>query len=165
MIPHEKIRLIRVLDDISNEYGLLDGEWILCGSGVLVLHGIDRGRPMGDVDIFVATRVWFEIFFKEITRENPWKIFTTEPHDAKRRVDPPYLYRDMHGIEVNIFQDWRRRGIGDIDVAFWMNNAEKVEGWPCTPLQFMLDWKEQVGRSKDATDIECLKKHLNREKK
>lgn len=163
MIPHEKNRLRRILDEFSMTHGLLDGEWVLSGSGVLVMHGIDRGRPMGDVDIFVATRTWFEIFFRGLLDiENPWKIFTTDPDDPKRRADPPYLYRDMYGIEINIFHSWRKRSIGDIDVAWWLVNAEKIEGIPCVTLQLIMDWKEQLGRSKDQQDIEVLKKYMQK---
>lgn len=168
MIPHEKTRLLRVLDDLN----LPEGQWFLSGSGVLVMHGIDRGRPMGDVDIFLATRPWFELYHEGlvgIIREpesfQPWRVFTTEPTDSKRIVDPPYLYKEMHGIEVNVFYNWRRRNVGDIDVAHWMINAEKIEGVPCTPLQYMLDWKMEVGRAKDTTDIERIREHLERKKK
>jgi hypothetical protein len=120
MIPHEKQRLLKVIADLN----LPEGQWFLSGSGVLVMHGIDRGRPMGDVDIFLATRPWFELLGSSLfdyNRQN-WNVFTTNPEDPKRRVDPPYLYKEMHGIEVNIFFNWRHRSVGDIDVAHWMNN-------------------------------------------
>ena len=165
MIPHEKQRLEKVLHALN----LPEGQWALSGSGVLVLHGIERNRPMGDVDIFLATRPWFDLFFRSINPAQlhvpvakPWQIFTTIPEDPKRRMDPPYLYKEMHGIEVNVFHQWRQRNIGDIDTAHWVNNAEKVQGWPCVPLQFLLDWKCEVGRAKDQNDIERIKEYLQR---
>ena len=160
MIPHEKERLVRILCDLN----LPEGQWILSGSGVLCLHGIERDRPMGDVDIFVATRLWFEILRSAMYSEDTWKVWTTDPEDPARRSDPPYLYKEMHGIEVNIFSAWRRRQVGNIDVAWWIANAEMVDGWPCVALQFLLDWKDALGRAKDATDIERIQEYLKRRK-
>jgi hypothetical protein len=169
MIPHEKDRLEKVLQDMHYEFGpqLQQNRWVLAGSGVLCLHGIDRGRPMGDVDIFCATRLWYDLYVKGLVGlardgEQPWRVFTTDPDDPKRRVDPPYLYKEMHGIEVNVFCGWRKRATGNIDVGNWIHNAELVEGWPCVPLQFLLDWKEEEGRAKDVTDIAQIKKFLEK---
>jgi hypothetical protein len=168
MIPHEKPRLIRVLEDLD----LPEGQWVLSGSGVMCLHGIERDRPMGDVDIFLATRTWFRYYHEGLvglldpnTQNHPWKVFTTDPDDPDRRCDPPYLYKEMHGIEVNIFSSWRLRGIGDINASELIRDAEMVEGWPCASLEFLLSWKDEVGRAKDTKDIEVLKKHLERKKR
>jgi len=149
------------LDKILLHLNLPEGQWVLSGSGVMELHGIERERPMGDIDIFVATRTWMNLLTDNLFSPDGWNVFTTDPDDPKRRSDPPYLYRVLDGIEVNIFHSWRKRGVGDIDVAFWLNNTEKVRGWPCIPLQFLVDWKEQTGRAKDQTDIERIKKFLN----
>jgi hypothetical protein len=125
---------------------------VLAGSGSMIMHGMER-KPR-DIDIFCATATWFGLLRSQ--RGN-WNVFCTDPDDAKRRCDPPYLYKDMHGIEVNIFCDWRKRGIGEINVAFWIHNAVVIEGIPCVPLQLLLDWKEEVGRSKDTQDIAAIK--------
>jgi hypothetical protein len=166
----ERERVLKILEDLN----LPDGRWVLSGSGVMILNGLERHKPMGDLDIFVATRTWFDLLEqKERRLDRPsnfeqrvpvcvpkWEVFTTDPDDPMRRSDPPYLYGIMHGLEVNIFHGWRKRGIGDIDVAFWICNPEVVEGWPCIPLQFLLDWKQQVGRDKDQQDIKLLREHL-----
>lgn len=159
-LPTERNRLKKIISELD----LPAGQWILSGSGILVLHGIERDRPMGDVDIFCSTRTWFHLFFRDMMshNRNPWGIFTTEPDDRKTRCDPAYLFKEMHGIEINIFHDWRKRGVGDIDVAFWMANADIVDGIPCVRLQFLLDFKEQMGRAKDQTDIERIKEFLER---
>lgn len=158
------------LEHILTQLDLPQGQWVVSGSGVLVLHGIERSRPMGDLDIFVATRLWFSLLNQSIAAPTPpdgageraslWSVWTTDPNDRARCVDPPYLFREVYGLEVNVFFNWRRRGIGDIDVAFWMANAEYVSGWPCIPLQFLLDWKVEVGRAKDRDDIPVLQRHL-----
>lgn len=163
-LPTEKPRLLRILRELD----LPEGQWVLNGSGVMVMHGIERHKPMGDVDVFVATRVWFDLYESALIQraaygvEQDWRVFTTDPDDPKRRCDPPYLYRQIHGIEVNVFSAWRRRGIGDIDVNWMVLNAELVDGVPCASLQSLLDWKEQVGRDKDSRDIHAIRRHLER---
>jgi hypothetical protein len=52
--------------------------------------------------------------------------------------------------------------VGDINAAELIREAEMVEGWPCASLEFLLDWKDEVGRAKDTRDIEVLRKHLER---
>jgi hypothetical protein len=51
-------RLLTILTQIKP--ALPDGQWFLNGSAVLYLHDIWTGRPMGDLDVFLATRPWFE---------------------------------------------------------------------------------------------------------
>lgn len=162
----EQARLEQILTDL----GLPEWRYTLAGSGVMVLHGIERSKEMGDVDIFCDTRLWFDIMSGSRSWHDQhgsvidWRVFTTDPDDDKRRCDPPYLFANFYGLEVNIFYHWRRRLIGDIDVATWILNSEKVgEGrWPCVPLQMLLDWKEQIGRDKDQMDIEAIKRHLGK---
>ena len=167
--PGEKPRLLKILSELD----LPEGQWLLSGSGAMVMHGIERGRPMGDVDIFVATRVWFELYHRDFFNgtmqgvrledgRKRWQIWTTHSEDVAARCDPPYLVKEMHGIEVNIFHSWRQRDVGNIDVAFWMLNADVVDGIPCVPMQFLLDWKEQFGRAKDRDDIATLSAWLAR---
>lgn len=143
------------LDRVLRQLNLPKGRWVLSGSGVMVLHGMDR--KMGDVDIFIATRCWFDLLATGL-----WQVYTTDPDDFKRRADPPYLYRTVGDIEVNVFFDWRKRGVGDIDVNFWLHNAEYVGGWPCIPLAFILYWKQEVGRAKDYHDIVAIQEHLGK---
>lgn len=143
---------------ICRELALPAGQWVIAGSGAMIMQGItavDRGKPMGDLDVFVATRTWFKML------EDPrWCLFTTDPDDPKRRSDPPYLTRKMHGLRVDVFFGWRVRHVGDMDVAFWILNAVDVEGVPCARLQFVLDIKRELGRAKDVWDIRVLEERL-----
>lgn len=143
----ERERLVAILTELE----LPAGQWVLAGSGSLVIRGIERPRPMGDVDIFIATRTWFMM---EHTRT--WSVFTTDPNDRKRRCDPPYLFKELYDLEVNVFGSWRLRSNGNIDAAWWIHNAEDVDGWPCVPLQLLLDWKRSEGRAKDVDDIKII---------
>jgi hypothetical protein len=146
---HDRDRIKKIAEELN----IPAERWVLGGSGVMVMHGIER--KMRDVDIFTSTATWFGLF-----GTGDWDVFVTDPDDPQRRCDPPYLYRVMHDIEVNIFFNWRRRGRGDIDVAFWVHNTEMIDGIPCLPLQFLLDWKMEVGRAKDIDDISALKEFL-----
>lgn len=155
----ERERVIRICRDLA----LPASQYVINGSGSMIMHGItaeERGKEMGDLDIFCATRVWFELLAKArpmIPRRISWSLFTTDPSDVKRRVDPAYLYADVHGLEVNIFSEWRRRPRGNFDVGFYIANAVKIDGIPCAPLQFIYDWKATTGRAKDQIDMEVLK--------
>ncbi len=127
----------------------------------MILHGIERVPR--DLDVFCATQTWFSLYTSAHSgsaRDVEWNLFTTDPDDSKRRCDPPYLYRTIDGLEVNVFHDWRKRGIGEINVAFWIHNAVERAGWPCIPLDFLLTWKEEVGREKDVKDIELIRSFL-----
>lgn len=148
---NDRDRLLAVIHDLD----LPPGQWFLCGSGVLVMHGLRDHKPMGDIDIFLATRPWFDLY-----HGGGWELFTTPPEDADRAADPPYLYRTMYGIEVNVFFDWRTREVGNLDINWWLRNAEEVEGVPCTTLEFMLDWKLSVMREKDLEDISAIQRYL-----
>jgi hypothetical protein len=146
----ERERIHQVINQLHLPHG-----FVISGSAVLFLHCLDRAKPMGDLDIFIPTRTWFALM-----STGEWDVWTTDPADPARRVDPPYLVKIVDGLEVNVFFQWRKRGVGDIDVAFWLHNSEEVDGLPCIPLQFILDWKREVGRAKDVDDIALLERHL-----
>jgi hypothetical protein len=153
----EKERIKRIAADLE----LIEGQWTLSGSGILIMHDIQRAKPMGDVDIFVSTRLWMDILLASLHGfGRKWGVFTPDPDDTAARCDPPFLYADMYGIEVNIFSSWRRRGVGDLDVAWLIHNAKHVDGIPCYDLQFILDWKRETGRAKDVDDIRILEEYL-----
>lgn len=158
-LSQEAERIHRIMDVLA----LPPGQFMLSGSAVMVLHGIQRHKPMGDLDVFLAARPWMElacIQTKEVSVHGVWRVWTTDPADPLCAYDPPYLIRELFGLEVNVFPWWRRRGVGDIDVAFWAANAETVAGLPCVPLGLLLDWKVQLGRDKDLRDILAIREHL-----
>jgi hypothetical protein len=154
---------------------LSPGRSILNGSGVLALHGIERGRPMGDLDVFTTTEDWFYLlrgdsrvtYIDDFSRNRHtvrWGVFTTKGADQRRMCDPPYLYADMFGLPVNIFYDWRQRPdeqhMGEIHVPSYIKAAQVVDGIPCTPLGFLISWKLSTGRDKDLTDVLAIRNHL-----
>lgn len=137
----------RKVEGILEKLDLDKEQFAVTGSGVMALAGIDR--EIGDLDIMTTTRYWFEL-----AKDPSWRVWTTDPNDVKRRCDPPYLYKTVDGIEVNIFFDWRIRDRGNIDFnEVFRNRRIKLRGWPCVDLEFLFDWKAEVARPKDLRDL------------
>lgn len=150
----EKARIHHIIDDLN----FPPERYVLGGSGVMILQGIER-KPR-DLDLFCATATWFSVLRRHSGATGWWNVFTPDPDDSTTRCDPPYLFREMYGLDVNVFFHWRQRGVGDIDTAFWIHNSQMIEGIPCVPLEMILAWKDAMSRAKDAQDIELIRKHL-----
>lgn len=155
----DRTRLLKILHFLKPS--LPDGQWFINGSGALSLAMIDNGRPMGDLDIFVATYQWFKIANQ---RDNVyqdkavWRLKTPDPNDPEARHDPPYLTQEIFGLNVDIFFTWRTRFIADLDCNYCTANAEIIAGYPCAPLDKIIEWKSQKLRGKDAQDIAAIQR-------
>lgn len=148
------------LDKILRQINLPKGQWVLWGSAVMTLHGIEYGRSFGDVDIFLSTRAWLDL-----QKDPSWTIFSTNPNDPERRSDPPFLYKYVDGVRVDVFPNWRNRyDYDNFNVSELITNAEIVKGWPCVPLKHIIDFKigrfHQRGAYKDLLDADLIKAHL-----
>lgn len=129
----------------------------------MVLHGIERKQKLSDLDIFCSTRLWFDLLFADGPKANPedgWGVYTASPRDPSRKCDPPYLYKDVEGLEVNLFFGWRARDYGNINANSCIEYAEEIAGWPCMRLGRLLAWKEAADRRKDQDDIEAIRAHF-----
>ena len=163
-VEFERARIHRIMDELD----LPAGQFVLSGSAPIVLAGIQRGKPMGDLDVFLATRPWVAMLLSAAKTAAwrggldgaSWEVWTTDPTDPMTRCDPPYLHRIVCGLEVNIFSSWRVRGIADINAAEMIEEAETVDGLPCIPLELIYGWKLELGRSKDIDDLALLRDHL-----
>jgi hypothetical protein len=161
MTGHE--RIVRILDDLR----LPRSQYMVNGSGAMVLQGIsetERGRPVGDLDIFCATALWFDLWaYRHQTQDVRWQLVTPNPDDPRRRCDPPILRTFMYGLEVDVFSGWRYRAWGNFDVNGLIANAALIDGrWPCARLEFILAWKREVRRDKDVGDIAVLERAIAR---
>lgn len=151
---------------ILDKLNLPKDQYMVNGSGAMLMQGIteiERGRPIGDLDIFCATRLWFDLLmgYHQMQCEYGWTTFTPNPEDERRRCDPPYLIDSIDGIEVNIFFAWRWRMQGNFDVNGLIRNAVMVDDkYPCAGLGFILAWKREVRRPKDIQDIAVLENYL-----
>jgi hypothetical protein len=174
MTSERTLREAQIVQRVAGYLALPHGEYFFNGSSVLALHGINRDRPMGDIDIFVTTALWFDLLEKSgytrTTRLSPstlaqeegrWWVIQPDRKDFKRRIDPPILRTYLFGITVDIFLNWRKRGgPGDFDPALYLLNTERINGLPCAPLQLIMDWKLGAGRSKDLLDVVAIREYL-----
>lgn len=142
------------IDRILIGLALPRGQWVLAGSGVMVLHGIEREHPLSDLDIFCSTRLWFDRLYDYAG--GGWRVYTTSPMDPARKCDPPYLYKVIDGLEVNLFFGWRARDYGNLNVNSTIEYAEEVAGWPSMTLGKLLAWKQAANREKDQSDIMAI---------
>ena len=137
-------------------------QYCVCGSGVMVMHGIERDRPMGDLDIFCTTALWFKLY-EDISGGLTWGLFLPDPYDAKRRCDPPYLFINMMELEVNVFFDWRLRDVGNIDVNEMIAGATEIDGIPVASLMTLYQWKSDILREKDEPDLRAIEEYFRRQ--
>lgn len=157
-------RITRILSELQ----LPASNYMINGSGSMILQGIteeERGRPVGDLDIFCATRLWFDLWSyrhnNKTSESLRWQLVTPNPDDSRRRCDPPILRTFMYGLEIDVFHSWRWRTYGNFDVNGIIANSVLVENrWPCAKLEFILAWKREVQRDKDLADIKVLERRL-----
>lgn len=123
----DKQKLISILNALK----LPASQWLLSGEAVRVLAGSETEK-LEEVDIFVTTALWFAMY--ESTSLT-WGLSLPDPENEERKNDPPSLFVKFVGIQVNVFHAWPRRMI-NIDVNFWMRNAETISGFPCIPVRF-----------------------------
>lgn len=141
--------------ELGEPCGLQRENMLVNGSASMVLHGMDR--QIDDVDLFVPTRVWFKL------RDNDfrWNTYLTNPWDSELLCDPPFIYRWVQGVEVNVFFAWRRRGYVDIDVADEFRRAVNKSNFLAVPLRQLRRWKVEAGRWKDIHDVHEIDRFLN----
>lgn len=144
----EKERIKKVVQSIP--YPVM-----VVGSGVMAMHDMDR--KLGDLDLFMATQHWFDLYEDQDTWPYaPWQRIVVDP-DNDHRFDPPYLERFIDGLKVNIFFAWRvRENSTDLDANQLWLEAELVEGVACSPIKHLLRWKQAVMREKDLPDIKAI---------
>jgi hypothetical protein len=149
---------LQKLTGILDQLDLPKDEYMVGGSGIMVLNDIDR--KLGDLDIFCTTALWFDLY------EYRGLLLHIPPSDTYKRFDPPYLYQTLNGIEVNIFSAWRLRSdevakghVVDLE-KIWASR-EFRHGYPTATLEFLRGWKSFVGREKDREDIRLIDTHLH----
>lgn len=124
-------------------------------------HGIDRGKQIGDIDLFVTTDIWFEM---KLNQE--WNSFI--PREiAHRRFDPPYLYQlfpwDLEGkdvMAVNVFFDWRERDHANISMMELFETSHPIDYLRVCDMDWLLNWKREANRGKDGKDIVLIENFL-----
>jgi hypothetical protein len=162
-----------VLDQVLALAGAFDSEYVLFGSAVLYLHGVDVGRPPGDVDVFVNRRVWGELLGR-----------TGAAVLTPRAGDPPLLAWDLgDDPPLHVFYEWTARDADWMSVRQCFERAESVGirfrdrdavfatytvGWRCIPLELIRQHKRfahshDLGseeHAKHEADLAILDAHL-----
>lgn len=165
---HHEHGLIR---QIIRALALPTHQYFINGSGSLAMHGVERERPMGDLDIFLTTDLWFSVYnrsqiatgFEQYWSPGIWTLIVPGefPQGDSQPFDPPILRSTMFDLPVDLFLNWRRRNDhSDFDCDTYLKNVTRISGVPCAPLQFIHDWKLGYGRDKDLLDVISIRKHL-----
>lgn len=152
------------LDRLFSVNDLLQGmNVVAAGSVAMLLHGIDLGRVPGDIDLFVPTADWFELFNWNVEPDGtgPLKLFVPDREDERRLIDPPYLIEESDpDFPVHIFYGWRYRpNEGNWHVAGMFDNPEVKHGWQVASLDVVYEQKLLARRPKDLRDMALILEH------
>lgn len=115
------------------------GKYAIFGSGPIAVRGM---RDANDIDIIVKADLWDELKQKygEYLKQQPLSI----------------------GIgNIEIFRDWL--DLSD-RIDEMIDSAETIEDLPFVRLEYVLEWKESMGREKDKKDVEAIRDYLNKNK-
>lgn len=159
-----KDRLEGLVEAVDGSCGCLVNV-VVAGSAAMVLHGIDLGRIPGDIDLFVPTADWFDLYNNHCRTLMPslqkLKLFTPDSDDLRRLVDPPYLIEDsVPDFPVHIFHGWRYRpNEGNWDVAGMFHFPDVKNGWPVASLDVVYQQKMLARRPKDLRDMALILEH------
>lgn len=157
-------QIIRVLKLPRHQY-------FVNGSGSLAMHGVPRERPMGDLDIFLTTDLWFSVYnrsqlaksFEQYWSPDIWTLIVPGefPMGEDQPFDPPILRSRMFDLPVDLFLNWRRRNDhSDFDCSLYLKNAVNIEGVQCVPIEMIAEWKLAYGRDKDLLDVIEIRRFL-----
>ncbi|MFA6522526.1 MAG: hypothetical protein WCT24_02980 [Patescibacteria group bacterium] len=108
------------------------GQYAIFGSGPMAIRGM---RESHDIDLIVKKGIYDALVAKhpESIRENPSRLV-------------------IGNIEV--FKDWRTL-TSQMDEM--IDTAETIEGFPFVKLEYVVQWKKEMGREKDLKDLELIR--------
>jgi hypothetical protein len=122
---------------------------IIFGSSALMLHGVDLGREIDDLDLFVS-----EAAFKRMASR-----FELKSKDGKDGEKVPYL-EPLEGVEIH--QSFP--GVHFHDALAHASKPETAGGLLLGSLHDIRKWKIAQGRDKDLRDVEAIDNHLKGER-
>jgi hypothetical protein len=156
-------RLIEAVDRLC----LPVGEYIVGGSGSMVLHGMDR--ELGDLDIFCTTRLWFELMERDKASRysDPFagRFYLVTPNvHTHERFDPPILRRWYENLgplplKVDVFYAWKTR-LGREPLVLedvFKNHTVEIDGIRTCTLDKIFAIKEPLSDEKHAKDREAIR--------
>lgn len=153
-------RLVEAVDRLQ----LPVRDFIVGGSGSMVLHGMDR--DLGDLDIFTNTRTWFDILERDKGNPgDPWSdkfYLVIPPMWTHERFDPPILrkwFDDLDHLKVDMFYAWKvRAGIEPLNLEkVFREHRVMIDGIPTISLDCIYDIKMPLSEPKHAEDRESIR--------
>lgn len=169
LAQQEKEQITHVMGRIERDNpGAHSGNLVVSGSGSMVMHGIDRGKTIGDIDIFTTTEMWLRM------HDSPqWLTYAPSTLDHERRFDPAFLYQKVSfnlprtenrggvdTMDVNVFSDWRLRDWGNITLVDLFGESVEIDRVRCVGMEWLLAWKRSVERPKDMADIKLIEEWM-----
>ncbi len=131
---------MNIISEIK-ELNLPLGQYVVFGSGPLVIHGIRETR---DIDLLVTKELYSQL------KNEVWE---------EKELDSGGNYLSKDVIEVD--DSWSYGSYNPAPEEI-IAKAEIHHGIPFAPLTEVLKWKEAFGRPKDIQDAELIKEYIDR---
>lgn len=143
--PENIAKVSRLIADLLTRLPLnLLSEAVIFGSSAIVLHGIDLGRPINDLDLFISDSAYAKL------KDNPVC--------AEIAKKPGVYTLHVQGVEdVEILKCFP-----GVEHSLVFKQATKLPnacGLFVAALDDLRDWKQAQGRQKDLADLACMARH------
>lgn len=118
---------------------------VIFGSSAIYLHGVDLGRKINDLDIFVSNSTFQEFSLRFSIHEKNGK----EGHNVQFLTP----FKDIEILKT----------FPGLEFSQVLKNSVQLEEFPdfnVGSLEDIIAWKTEQGRDKDREDINTIKKHL-----
>ncbi|HPN14726.1 MAG TPA: hypothetical protein PLF71_01225 [bacterium] len=112
---------------------LPDKQYAIFGSGPMAVRGL---RQAHDLDLLIKKDLWDELA----------KIYPLDEKGVALRAG-----------HIELFSHWEP-WFKDTDQL--IETAEVIDGLPFVRLEYVLEWKKQMGREKDKQDVVLIEKYL-----
>jgi hypothetical protein len=125
-------RLIKVITDLE----LDPGDFVIFGSGPLLVHGLRRS--VRDLDV--------------VTRGATWRRVSQRGFPATGAISGTPMALFWGGL-IQFSPEWISK---EFDTDDLIDRAENIQGLPFAQLTDVLKYKQKLNRPKDRLDIEAL---------
>lgn len=112
---------------------LPEKQYAIFGSGPMAIRGL---RQAHDLDLLIKKDLWDELA----------KIYPLDEKGVALRAG-----------HIELFSHWEP---WFKDTDHLIETAEVIDGLPFVRLEYVLEWKKQMGREKDKQDVILIEKYL-----
>jgi hypothetical protein len=124
-------------------------ELVVFGSAAIALNGVNLGRPVKDLDLFVSSA----------TFERLGNTFPVQFKAASEGGQVPFI-APFEGLPIEILASFP--GVQFADVYGRARPTNASEGRRVGALEDLRRWKVAQGREKDREDIKAIDKHVTK---